>query len=118
MAEHQLSNGAARIDFQTEPARYGLETRRRWRDRTLSLDVDEDAGLFEATAQAQFYDLGVDMIATRSSACVSSIPRSTVLLRPRNRVFAPAPTSDAAGASAPPQVNFCRFTSDPQRHRG
>ena len=63
MAEHQLSNGAARIDFQTEPARY-----RHWKlaidgeIATLSLDVDEDAGLFEGyQLKLNSYDLGVDI---------------------------------------------------------
>lgn len=47
-AERKLANGAARIDFQTEPGRY-----RHWKlavdgeVATLLMDVDENGGLFE-----------------------------------------------------------------------
>ncbi len=51
------------VDFQTSPARY-----RHWRlavdggVATLTLDVDETAGLFEGTApKLNSYDLGVDI---------------------------------------------------------
>ena len=63
MAEHKLANGAARIDFQTEPARY-----RHWKltvdgeIATLALDVDENGGLFEGyQLKLNSYDLGVDI---------------------------------------------------------
>src|SRR6202158_3193704 len=63
MAEHKLSNGAAHIDFQTDPSRY-----RHWKlsvdgdIATLSLDVDENAGLFEGyQLKLNSYDLGVDI---------------------------------------------------------
>ncbi len=50
MAEQarSLANGATRIDFQTDPSRY-----RHWKlavdgeVATLTMDVDENAGLFE-----------------------------------------------------------------------
>ena len=47
-AHHKLANGARRIDFQTDPARY-----RHWKLNvegpvaTLLMDVDERGGLFE-----------------------------------------------------------------------
>ena len=54
---------APRIDFQTEPARY-----RHWRLAfdgelaTLSMDVDEDGGLFAGyQLKLNSYDLGVDI---------------------------------------------------------
>jgi benzoyl-CoA-dihydrodiol lyase len=58
-----LANGKARIDFQTEPARY-----RHWQLNvdgemaTLVMDVDEKGGLFEGyDLKLNSYDLGVDI---------------------------------------------------------
>ena len=60
---HNLANGKTRVDFQTEPARY-----RHWKlavdgdIATLTMDVDEKAGLFEGyELKLNSYDLGVDI---------------------------------------------------------
>src|SRR5215213_4649577 len=62
-SEHKLSNGATRIDFQTEPSRY-----QHWKlttegdVATLLMDVDEKGGLFEGyELKRNSYDLGVDI---------------------------------------------------------
>ena len=118
MAEHQLSNGAARIDFQTEPARY-----RHWElavdgeIATLSLDVDEDAGLFEGyQLKLNSYDLGVDIeLADALQRLRFEHPSvKAVLLRSaKNRVFcAGANIRMLAGASHAHKVNFCKFTNE------
>jgi benzoyl-CoA-dihydrodiol lyase len=118
MAEHQLSNGAVRIDFQTEPARY-----RHWKlavdgeIATLSLDVDEDAGLFEGyQLRLNSYDLGVDIeLADALQRLRFEHPSvKAVLLRSaKNRVFcAGANIRMLAGASHAHKVNFCKFTNE------
>jgi benzoyl-CoA-dihydrodiol lyase len=118
MAEHQLSNGAARIDFQTEPARY-----RHWKlavdgeIATLSLDVDENAGLFEGyQLKLNSYDLGVDIeLADALQRLRFEHPSvKAVLLRSaKNRVFcAGANIRMLAGASHAHKVNFCKFTNE------
>src|ERR1700730_7119536 len=118
MAEQQLSNGAARIDFQTEPARY-----RHWKlavdgeIATLSLDVDENAGLFEGyQLKLNSYDLGVDIeLADALQRLRFEHPSvKAVLLRSaKNRVFcAGANIRMLAGASHAHKVNFCKFTNE------
>jgi benzoyl-CoA-dihydrodiol lyase len=118
MAEHRLSNGASRIDFQTEPARY-----RHWKlsvdgeIATLSLDVDENAGLFEGyQLKLNSYDLGVDIeLADALQRLRFEHPSvKAVLLRSaKNRVFcAGANIRMLAGASHAHKVNFCKFTNE------
>ena len=118
MAEHRLSNGAARIDFQTEPERY-----RHWKlsvdgeIATLSLDVDENAGLFEGyQLKLNSYDLGVDIeLADALQRLRFEHPSvKAVLLRSaKNRVFcAGANIRMLAGASHAHKVNFCKFTNE------
>ena len=58
-----LAGGATYIDFQTDPSRY-----RHWKlavdgdVATLTMDVDENAGLFEGyQLKLNSYDLGVDI---------------------------------------------------------
>src|SRR3978361_946888 len=58
-----LAGGATFIDFQTEPSRY-----RHWKlavdgdVATLTMDVDENGGLFEGyQLKLNSYDLGVDI---------------------------------------------------------
>src|SRR4030081_3980715 len=58
-----LAGGARHIDFQTDPSRY-----RHWRldvegdVATLTMDVDENGGLFEGyQLKLNSYDLGVDI---------------------------------------------------------
>ena len=62
-ADRKLSNGNSRIDFKTDPSRY-----RHWKlsvdgdVATLTMDVDEDAPLFEGyQLKLNSYDLGVDI---------------------------------------------------------
>jgi benzoyl-CoA-dihydrodiol lyase len=118
MAEHKLANGAARIDFQTEPARY-----RHWKltvegeVATLALDVDENAGLFEGyQLKLNSYDLGVDIeLADALQRLRFEHPAvKAVLLRSaKNRVFcAGANIRMLAGASHAHKVNFCKFTNE------
>src|SRR5215467_9959013 len=118
MAEHKLANGAARIDFQTEPARY-----RHWKlsvdgeIATLALDVDENAGLFEGyQLKLNSYDLGVDIeLADALQRLRFEHPAvKAVLLRSaKNRVFcAGANIRMLAGASHTQKVNFCKFTNE------
>jgi benzoyl-CoA-dihydrodiol lyase len=118
MAEHKLANGAARIDFQTEPARY-----RHWKlsvdgeIATLALDVDENAGLFEGyQLKLNSYDLGVDIeLADALQRLRFEHPAvKAVLLRSaKNRVFcAGANIRMLAGASHAHKVNFCKFTNE------
>ena len=118
MAEHKLANGAVRIDFQTEPARY-----RHWKltvdgeIATLALDVDENAGLFEGyQLKLNSYDLGVDIeLADALQRLRFEHPAvKAVLLRSaKNRVFcAGANIRMLAGASHAHKVNFCKFTNE------
>ena len=118
MAEHKLANGAARIDFQTEPARY-----RHWKltvdgeIATLALDVDENGGLFEGyQLKLNSYDLGVDIeLADALQRLRFEHPAvKAVLLRSaKNRVFcAGANIRMLAGASHAHKVNFCKFTNE------
>ena len=62
-AERKLADGKARIDFNTDPSRY-----RHWKlavegeVATLTMDVDENAPLFEGyQLKLNSYDLGVDI---------------------------------------------------------
>src|SRR3546814_17391149 len=65
MAEghRKLANGASRVDYATDPSRY-----RHWKlavdgdAATLTMDVDETAGLYEGyDLKLNSYDLGVDI---------------------------------------------------------
>src|SRR2546429_9323503 len=58
-----LANGARHIEFQTDPSRY-----RHWKldvngdVATLTMDVDENGGLFEGyQLKLNSYDLGIDI---------------------------------------------------------
>src|SRR5450756_1775987 len=62
-ADRVLARGATYIDFQTDPQRY-----RHWKlavdgdVATLTMDVDENGGLFEGyQLKLNSYDLGVDI---------------------------------------------------------
>src|SRR6476620_2539115 len=118
MAEHKLANGAARIDFQTEPARY-----RHWKltvdgeIATLALDVDENAGLFEGyQLKLNSYDLGVDIEladALQRLRFAHPAVKAVLLRSAKNRVFcAGANIRMLAGASHTHKVNFCKFTNE------
>src|ERR1700685_1459064 len=120
MAEeaHRLANGAARIDFATDPSRY-----RHWKlavagpVATLVMDVDEKGSLFEGYAlKLNSYDLGVDIeLADALQRLRFEHPAvKTVVMRSgKPRVFcAGANIRMLAGAEHPHKVNFCKFTNE------
>ena len=108
------------VSFDTSPERY-----RHWKlsfdgaVATLSMDVQEDAGLSpEYRLKLNSYDLGVDIEPPpmRSSAFASSTPKSaplsspvwkkTCFLRRRQHFFM------LRGSSHAWKVNFCKFTNE------
>jgi benzoyl-CoA-dihydrodiol lyase len=108
----------ARIDFQTEPARY-----RHWQLKvdgeiaTLVMDVDEKSGLFEGyDLKLNSYDLGVDIeLADAVDRLRFEHPqvRVLVLRSAKPRVFsAGANIRMLASASHAHKVNFCKFTNE------
>jgi len=117
-AARNLANGKARIDFQTEPARY-----RHWKlavdgdIATLTMDVDEKAALFEGyELKLNSYDLGVDIeLADAIERLRFEHPqvRAVVLRSGKPRVFsAGANIRMLAGATHAHKVNFCKFTNE------
>jgi benzoyl-CoA-dihydrodiol lyase len=117
-ADRTLANGATHIDFQTDPSRY-----RHWKlavdgdIATLTMDVDENGGLFEGyQLKLNSYDLGVDIeLADAVQRLRFEYPNvKTVLLRSaKNRVFcAGANIRMLAGATHAHKVNFCKFTNE------
>ena len=121
-AEHStarnLANGKTRVDFQTEPARY-----RHWKlavdgdIATLTMDVDEKAGLFEGyELKLNSYDLGVDIeLADAIERLRFEHPQvhAVVLRSGKPRVFsAGANIRMLAGATHAHKVNFCKFTNE------
>jgi benzoyl-CoA-dihydrodiol lyase len=116
--DRKLANGAGYIDFQTDPSRY-----RHWKltvdgeTATLTMDVDENGGLFEGyQLKLNSYDLGVDIeLADALQRLRFEYPRvKTVLFRSgKNRVFcAGANIRMLAGATHAHKVNFCKFTNE------
>src|ERR1700741_4373790 len=108
----------ARIDFQTEPARY-----RHWKLKvdgeiaTLVMDVNEKASLFEGyDLKLNSYDLGVDIeLADAIERLRFEHPSVRALIRrsANPRVFsAGANIRMLAGASHAHKVNFCKFTNE------
>src|SRR6516164_5395578 len=113
-----LAGGATFIDFQTDPSRY-----RHWKldvakdVATLTMDVDENGGLFEGyQLKLNSYDLGVDIeLADALLRLRFEHPRAkvVVLRSGKNLVFcAGANIRMLAGASHPHKVNFCKFTNE------
>ncbi|MCG6207756.1 2,3-epoxybenzoyl-CoA dihydrolase [Rhodopseudomonas sp. HC1] len=113
-----LANGASRIDFQTDPSRY-----RHWKlavdgeVATLTMDVDENGGLFEGyQLKLNSYDLGVDIeLADAMQRLRFEHPgvKVIVLRSGKNRVFcAGANIRMLAGATHAHKVNFCKFTNE------
>src|SRR5579862_1872618 len=113
-----LAGGASYIDFQTDPTRY-----RHWKLNvegdiaTLTMDVDENGGLFEGyQLKLNSYDLGVDIeLADAVQRLRFEHPGvKVVLLRSaKNRVFcAGANIRMLAGATHAHKVNFCKFTNE------
>jgi benzoyl-CoA-dihydrodiol lyase len=117
-ANGKLANGLSRIDFATDPARY-----RHWTlavdgaVATLTMDVDENGGLFEGyELKLNSYDLGVDIeLADAFERIRFEHPavRVVQLRSGKPRVFcAGANIRMLAGASHAHKVNFCKFTNE------
>ncbi len=113
-----LAGGATYIDFQTDPSRY-----RHWKldvagdTATLTMDVDENAGLFEGyQLKLNSYDLGVDIeLADAVQRLRFEHPEVKVVIvrSGKNRVFcAGANIRMLAGATHAHKVNFCKFTNE------
>jgi benzoyl-CoA-dihydrodiol lyase len=113
-----LAGGATFIDFQTDPSRY-----RHWKldvagdAATLTMDVDENGGLFEGyQLKLNSYDLGVDIeLADAVQRLRFEHPdvKVVVLRSGKNRVFcAGANIRMLAGATHAHKVNFCKFTNE------
>jgi benzoyl-CoA-dihydrodiol lyase len=113
-----LANGAKFIDFQTEPSRY-----RHWKlaaegdIATLTMDVDEEGGLFEGyPLKLNSYDLGVDIeLADAVQRLRFEHPqvKAVIMRSGKNRVFcAGANIRMLAGSSHAHKVNFCKFTNE------
>src|SRR3954465_6404552 len=113
-----LAGGATFIDFQNHPPRY-----RHWKlgvdgdTATLTMDVDENAGLFEGyQLKLNSYDLGVDIeLADAVQRLRFEHPEVKVVLvrSGKNRVFcAGANIRMLAGATHAHKVNFCKFTNE------
>jgi benzoyl-CoA-dihydrodiol lyase len=120
MAEEprKLANGAERIDFDTDPGRY-----KHWKIAvagevaTLTMDVDENGGLFEGyQLKLNSYDLGVDIeLADAVQRLRFEHPAvKVVLLRSgKPKVFcAGANIRMLAGSEHAHKVNFCKFTNE------
>jgi benzoyl-CoA-dihydrodiol lyase len=113
-----LAGGASFIDFQTDPTRY-----RHWKMNvegevaTLTMDVDENGGLFEGyQLKLNSYDLGVDIeLADAVQRLRFEHPSVKVVIvrSAKNRVFcAGANIRMLAGATHAHKVNFCKFTNE------
>src|SRR6202035_4139092 len=113
-----LAGGARHIDFQTDPSRY-----RHWKldvagdVATLTMDVDENGGLFEGyQLKLNSYDLGVDIeLADAVQRLRFEHPevKVVVLRSGKERVFcAGANIRMLAGSSHGHKVNFCKFTNE------
>src|SRR5918994_68084 len=110
------------VDFQTEPSRY-----RHWKlavdgaVATLTLDVDEDGGLFEGyPLKLNSYDLSVDIeLADAVQRLRFEHPevKVVVMRSGKDRVFcAGANIRMLAGASHMHKVNFCKFTNETRNY--
>src|ERR1700749_1274872 len=113
-----LAGGAKFIDFQTDPSRY-----KHWKIAvdgdvaTLTMDVDENGGLFEGyQLKLNSYDLGVDIeLADAVQRLRFEHPgvKVVVVRSGKNRVFcAGANIRMLAGATHAHKVNFCKFTNE------
>src|SRR3981189_2158062 len=113
-----LAGGAKHIDFQTDPSRY-----RHWKldidgdVATLTMDVDENGGLFEGyQLKLNSYDLGVDIEladAVQRLRFEHASVKVVLLRSAKNRVFcAGANIRMLAGATHAHKVNFCKFTNE------
>jgi benzoyl-CoA-dihydrodiol lyase len=116
--ERVLAGGASFIDFQTDPSRY-----RHWKlavdgeVATLTMDVDENGGLFEGyQLKLNSYDLGVDIeLADAVQRLRFEHPdvKVVILRSGKNRVFcAGANIRMLAGSTHAHKVTFCKFTNE------
>jgi benzoyl-CoA-dihydrodiol lyase len=116
--DRKLAGGATHIDFQTDPSRY-----RHWKldvaddVATLTMDVDENGGLFEGyQLKLNSYDLGVDIeLADAVQRLRFEHPgvKAVIMRSGKNRVFcAGANIRMLAGATHAHKVNFCKFTNE------
>src|SRR6266704_1024710 len=126
-----LAGGAKYIDFQTDPSRY-----RHWKldvadnVATLTMDVDENGGLFEGyKLKLNSYDLGVDIeLADVIQRLRFEHPevRAVVISSLKPRIFCAGANIYMLGTSSHAfKVNFCKFTNetrcaieDDSRHSG
>src|SRR5437660_11023213 len=110
-----LANGARHIHFQTDPSRF-----RHWKLEvdgdvaTLTMDVDENGGLFEGyQLKLNSYDLGVDIeLADAVQRLRFEHPgvKVALLRSAENRVFcAGANIRMLAGPTHAHTVHFCMF---------
>ena len=120
--ERKLADGATRIDFQTSPDAY-----RHWKlsvdgpVATLSMDVDENGGLFEGyQLKLNSYDLGVDIElydALMRLRLEYPAVKTVVMRSLKDRVFcAGANIRMLAGSSHAHKVNFCKFTNETRNY--
>src|SRR6266513_1765893 len=116
--DRALAGGAKHIDFQTDPSRY-----RHWKldvagdVATLTMDVDENGGLFEGyQLKLNSYDLGVDIeLADAVQRLRFEHPgvKVVVVRSGKKRVYcAGANIRMLAGATHAHKVNFCKFTNE------
>jgi benzoyl-CoA-dihydrodiol lyase len=117
-ADRKLSDGATFIDFETDPTRY-----KHWKVTTdgavatLTLDVDENGGLFEGyLLKLNSYDLGVDIElydAVQRLRFEHPEVKAVLIRSGKPRVFcAGANIRMLAGSSHAHKVNFCKFTNE------
>src|SRR3979411_2860223 len=113
-----LAGGAKCIDFQLYPSRYRHGKLAVDGDvATLTMDVDENGGLFEGyQLKLNSYDLGVDIeLADAVQRLRFEHPEVKVVIvrSGKNRVFcAGANIRMLAGATHAHKVNFCKFTNE------
>src|SRR5271170_1051521 len=114
----RLANGAARIDFLTEPSRY-----HHWKlsvagsIATLAMDVEEAGGLFEGyPLKLNSYDLGVDIeLADALLRLRFEHPavKAVVFTSGKDRIFCSGANIYMLGSSTHGfKVNFCKFTNE------
>ncbi len=120
-----LAGGAKYIDFQTDPSRY-----RHWKLEvdgdvaTLTMDVDENGGLFEGyQLKLNSYDLGVDIeLADAVQRLRFEHPGVKVVVRALGQepgVLRRRQHPDARRRHPRPQGQFLQVHQrDPQRARG
>src|SRR6202522_4239823 len=117
-AGRKLSNGATFIDFQTDPSQY-----KHWKIAvesdiaTLTMDVDENGGLFEGyQLKLNSYDLGVDIElydAIQRLRFEHPEVKAVILTSGKEKVFcAGANIRMLAAAPHTWKVNFCKFTNE------